>query len=513
LPAPDGVTLHSAIAVDPDIAPAVVIMTGLGQEGDLVGEPELEAIAMVSKPIHREDLRARMRGVLGLQGEAVAEAAPARRHLTAAGGGGAGQLLLVEDDLASQRVALAMLSGAGYQVDTALGGAAAVDAVAARRYNAILMDCQMPGVNGYQATAAIRASEGTARHTPIIAVTAAVRPEDHERCLAEGMDAYLAKPVRTDVLLATLARLVKTQPVEATLDAPAGHLEEVALQELAWQGPAGRAGRILVAEDNPVNQRVAAAMLDKLGFCVDIVADGEAAVRAMTLTQYQAVLMDCQMPVMDGYLATSEIRRQQEGSLRSPIIAVTASAMKSDREVCLAAGMDDYITKPITLKALATVLARWVPVGSVGTLAAESLEPVEPAEPLEAGAPVPVHGAPGEAPPVLDAEVVRRLERLGESVGEDLVGQLAVLFLADADAHVITLREALAGDDGAAVARSAHTLSGASANIGATGLARLCAALEETASDDLAGGWALLQEVEAELGLVRCALGSPMLTA
>ncbi len=123
----------------------------------------------------------------------------------------------------------------------------------------------------------------------------------------------------------------------------------------------GPSGRILLAEDNPVNQRVAASMLEHLGFLVDVVEDGAEAVRAAHLTSYRAILMDCQMPVLDGYQATTEIRSQQGEHPRVPIIAVTASAMKWDQERCLAAGMDDYVPKPLGLDALAAVLARWAP--------------------------------------------------------------------------------------------------------------------------------------------------------
>ncbi len=120
----------------------------------------------------------------------------------------ASRLLLAEDNLINQKVAVAMLSLAGYQVDTVSDGAAAVKAFATGAYDAVLMDCQMPELNGYEATAAIRAHEGTKRHTPIIAMTAGARPEDQARCLAEGMDSYLAKPVSKDALLAVVARAV-----------------------------------------------------------------------------------------------------------------------------------------------------------------------------------------------------------------------------------------------------------------------------------------------------------------
>lgn len=123
--------------------------------------------------------------------------------------------------------------------------------------------------------------------------------------------------------------------------------------------PPGRSHQVLLAEDNPVNQRVASAMLENLGFQVDVVADGAQAVQAAASTSYQAILMDGQMPVLDGYQATTEIRRLSQGSRRTPIIAVTGSAMKSDQQRCLAAGMDDYLAKPLNLNTLADILRRW----------------------------------------------------------------------------------------------------------------------------------------------------------
>jgi CheY-like chemotaxis protein/HPt (histidine-containing phosphotransfer) domain-containing protein len=134
------------------------------------------------------------------------------------------RLLLAEDNLINQKVAVAMLSSAGYRVDTVPDGAAAVQAAAAQAaaaqpYDAILMDCHMPDMNGYEATAAIRAQEGPSRHTPIIAMTAGARREDRERCVAEGMDSYLAKPVSKDALLALVARSLKNEPTpEVTMD-------------------------------------------------------------------------------------------------------------------------------------------------------------------------------------------------------------------------------------------------------------------------------------------------------
>jgi CheY-like chemotaxis protein/HPt (histidine-containing phosphotransfer) domain-containing protein len=257
-----------------------------------------------------------------------------------------------------------------------------------------------------------------------------------------------------------------------------------------------------LAEDSPVSQTVAAAMLANLGFHVDVVSDGADAVDFATRTPYQAILMDCQLPVLNGYEATNEIRRREAGSRRTPIIAVTASALNSDRERCLSAGMDDYLAKPFNLKVLAVVLARWT------TDRADLIAPVEATEAVPTTA-LNLTDADSTRP-VLDPEVVDRLERLGQAAGENLLEQLSILFLTDADARVIALREALADHDAGAVVRSAHLLSGASANVGATDLARLCAMFAtDGAAGELKAGGAQLDAVEAELERVRVALGTP----
>jgi CheY-like chemotaxis protein len=131
----------------------------------------------------------------------------------------------------------------------------------------------------------------------------------------------------------------------------------VAVQPAA---PAAAArGRILVAEDNPVNQRVAKLQVERLGFDVDVVENGEAALMALERQEYNMVLMDCQMPRMDGYEATRELRRRQNGGKHVPVVAMTANAFAADREACLQAGMDDYLSKPVELRALEEVLQRW----------------------------------------------------------------------------------------------------------------------------------------------------------
>lgn len=209
MPVMDGLELLKAIVGDPDLTAAVVLLTELNQEAHVGSAVASGRCAAVSKPIRREVLQ---NCLLDALSQRVPEAAV--DPITPAGPSGSGtpktgRLLLAEDDLVNQKVAFGILSGAGYHVDSVLNGAEAVQAVRARSYDAILMDCQMPELNGYEATAAIRAHEGSARHTPIIAMTAGARQEDRETCLAEGMDSYLSKPVSKEVLLGLVARSLK----------------------------------------------------------------------------------------------------------------------------------------------------------------------------------------------------------------------------------------------------------------------------------------------------------------
>ena len=269
-------------------------------------------------------------------------------------------------------------------------------------------------------------------------------------------------------------------------------------------GDRGRRGRILLAEDHPLNQRVATAMLDNLGLDVDVVADGSEAVKAAMSTSYRAILMDCQLPILDGCEATREIRRLEGTSRRTPVIAVTASPTSSHRQRCLAAGMDDYLTKPLSVKALAAVLDRWAPALSDPGIGV-GIEDAQGSPAIDIG---PASDA-NLARPALDTHVLDRLERLGKASGEDLLSELTALFLTEADASVAALREALSVDDGSAVNRSAHTLSGASANLGARDLASLCATLANPgAPGTVVDGEAQLARIEAELERVRSALGS-----
>jgi CheY-like chemotaxis protein len=197
MPRLNGVNLATAVHNDSTLATRLVLMT---EQHDAIDMAGLETDSSLSKPIHKDDLRASLRRALDVS---QPDAGAGASHVMAAPRAepAAGRLLVAEDNLINQMVAVAILSKAGYVVDTARNGSEAVRAATGRKYDAILMDCHMPQMNGYEATAAIRNQEGADHHTPIIALTAGARGEDRERCLQEGMDEYLAKPVRKAALL------------------------------------------------------------------------------------------------------------------------------------------------------------------------------------------------------------------------------------------------------------------------------------------------------------------------
>jgi PAS domain S-box-containing protein len=267
------------------------------------------------------------------------------------------RILVVDDNATNREILTHFLQSWGVRSEAADGAVAARRATAAATvagdpFDAALLDLNMPDVDGIELGRVI-AGDTTLPPMKLVLLTSSGQTGEAERARAAGISTYLTKPVRQSQLHDCLATLLVAPP-EIAEPSPEAEAEP-------RSAGTGSFGRILLAEDNLVNQRVATAMLVNLGFAVDIVADGAEAVSAATTTHYRAILMDCQMPVMDGYEATAHIRSLHGESSRTPIVAVTASAMKSDVQRCLDAGMDDYLSKPVRLKALATVMARWAP--------------------------------------------------------------------------------------------------------------------------------------------------------
>ncbi|TFW27399.1 response regulator, partial [Massilia horti] len=265
--------------------------------------------------------------------------------------------------------------------------------------------------------------------------------------------------------------------------------------------PAARARsrRVLLAEDNVVNIEVAKAMLESLGLEAHGARNGEDALRAVRSGEYAAVLMDCQMPVMDGFAATAAIRRDEREAGRErclPIIAITANALQGDREACLAAGMDDYLSKPFTQQQLAAVIGRWIPLPLAATVHHDDQPPRLPPESVEV-----------IQRDVINHVALENIRALSRERGDALVQQVIAAYVDDTPQQLRSLREAIAGDDSGSVRKVAHTLKSASANVGAQKLAQLCKEMEHLGrADTTEGANVILTDMEQEFQAVRHSL-------
>jgi CheY-like chemotaxis protein/HPt (histidine-containing phosphotransfer) domain-containing protein len=329
----------------------------------------------------------------------------------------------------------------------------------------------MPEMDGLELARAIRADPALAG-IRLILLTSLGRWSQAARQGASTVDAYLTKPVRQsqlfDCLATVMGRSVST--------------ERAAVVQTAVNPIPRVAGgtRLLVAEDNAVNQRIAVHMLEKLGYQADVVADGKEALEVLAQIPYPLVLMDCQMPQMDGYEATAAIRQRELGTdSHTAIIAMTASAMAGDRERCLAAGMDDYITKPVREYDLAAAIARWLPSATTP----ESQSPARAGTALE-----------------IDREVLAKIGDPAQGGDPAFLRDLVGIFNGEAPGIIKALREAAAALDSAALVRPAHTLKGNAGYLGAHRLGALCEQLESMGRAERAeGSAALVDELEREV--------------
>jgi CheY-like chemotaxis protein/HPt (histidine-containing phosphotransfer) domain-containing protein len=227
---------------------------------------------------------------------------------------------------------------------------------------------------------------------------------------------------------------------------------------------------LLVVEDNAVNQKVMLGFLAKLGYQADVASNGREALDALERTEYPLVLMDSQMPVLDGFATTAEIRRREASRPRTIIVAVTAHAMTGERERCLAAGMNDYLSKPVSLERLAAILDRWIPAASGDAGSPSGAD--SPSSPTNPG--MPQSTASSDA---LDRSVLAQLRELETDV-PGLVGDVVTTFLRETPARLDRLRAALAAGDAQEVERAAHSLKGSAGSIGARRLGELAADIE-----------------------------------
>jgi signal transduction histidine kinase/DNA-binding NarL/FixJ family response regulator len=282
----------------------------------------------------------------------------------------------------------------------------------------------------------------------------------------------------------------------------ARHPRDAALHGDRVSSSAGNGRRkVLLAEDDPVSAEVATAMLNSLGVDVDCARNGEQALQAVRAVRYDAVLMDCHMPIMDGFAATAEIRRHEGevGGARSlPIIAITANALQGDREACLAAGMDDYLSKPFTLAQLCAVLGRSGALAPACTVRHRLQRARLPSVAL----------APDHAE-VINRHALDGIRALSSERGSALVQRVISAYVGDTAQHLETLRAAIAGLDTGNLRKVAHRLKSSSANVGADHLALMCKDMEHLGRiDSTQGASGILTDMEHEFQAVRHSLNA-----
>ncbi|GAA2167499.1 response regulator [Pedococcus bigeumensis] len=406
----------------------------------------------------------------------------------------AGLRVLVVDDNETNRFILEEQL-AGWSIEAAIAasgveGLGLLDDAHRRNvpFDIVLLDYVMPGVNGEQFARMVR-GDGRFADTRIVLLTSAM-DLDPEVLSSAGINVSLTKPVLPSSLLDTLANVAGDRAESLGQDGAEG-----APGRVGSRAPSGSRGRVLVVEDNEVNQMVAVGILESLGYAVTVAENGLAGYYAFQSGDgsFDAVLMDCQMPQMDGYDATRMIRSFEDGQYHTPIIAMTAAAIAGERERCLEAGMDDFLTKPVDVTLLRETLDRWVPTSGETVVDDESPDTRR----LASLADTTVLD-PSRLEELLDLDpgdpsmLLRFIDRFGPNARATLAG----------------MREAREAGTAPELGRAAHALKGSAANLGATRLATLCKEVEDLGEEGVVVEQPALVAVERALDAAVKALES-----
>jgi signal transduction histidine kinase/DNA-binding response OmpR family regulator len=377
------------------------------------------------------------------------------------------RILLVDDNATNRRVLILQTTAWGMLPSEARSGAEALACLEREQpFDVAVLDMLMPEMDGLTLARAIRERGGGAT-LPLLMLTS--MGFEKTRDLGVRFASLLTKPVKPSVLFDAL--------VSVFYEAPRRQVAAPAAEDAPMAG--GHPLRILLAEDHPVNQRVALLMLERLGYRADVAANGVEVLGALERLPYDVVLMDVQMPEMDGLAATRSIRERRPDG-RPWIIAMTAHAMQDDREECLRAGMNDYVSKPVRPEALRRALERAPVAGAADTETAPATDGRSAAAAVE--------------------EALADLAGLG---GPEIVDELIGIYLEHTPPQLGALRDAVARGDAGVIRSRAHSLKGASANLGLKPLAECCCALEQMGrAGALGAAHEALAELEREYGVV-----------
>jgi PAS domain S-box-containing protein len=423
------------------------------------------------------------------------------------------RILLVDDNETNRTILQSQVKAWGMRNDSAENGTQALQllqqaAASGRPYDVAILDMHMPGMDGIALAEAIQADPALVK-VRIIMLTSVGLYGDIEKARKAGILEYLTKPIRQSQLYNCLLNVMGTALISSNTQ-PKTAVNRKTLQ-----------AHILLAEDNPVNQAVAVGMIEGLGCQVTVVSTGRAAVEALAHTPYDLVLMDCQMPELDGYEATKTIRkrealqtnsaanRSQTSPSHIPIIALTAHAMEGDRAQCLAAGMDDYLSKPFSQEQLYVVLEYWLSKRSQQQTGEETLSHQD-SEPLAITAD-PDRPPVASRPAPLDPKALHAIRALQQPGSPDMVSKVIQLYVNSAPTLLNTLHKAIMHGDAHTLYQAAHSFKSSSANIGAVTLAAFCKELESMGrTGTLTQAAQVFSALEEEYERVRDALDSEL---
>jgi PAS domain S-box-containing protein len=375
-------------------------------------------------------------------------------------------VLVVEDDPTMRKVLARYLGAEGAEVEWVESGEAALSrlrARQARKIDVMVIDYKLPGIDGFALRQAMAESKKLAALGAVL-LTAYDDRGQRRRALEGGFKAYLTKPVRRAVLLrAVEIALGRAEAEDAAADETPVDPSAPADRNLALAE--GRL--ILVAEDNPTNQMLVRRQLERLGYAADVVADGRQGIDAYASVSYGLVITDCHMPEMDGFELTQKIRDLEHltGRKRVPIVALTANVLQGEAERCLAAGMDDYLGKPVRLSRLSETIQRWLPkTGAPAQAAAPSTMP---------------SGESTSTKDRLPIDTAHLIEMFGEI--DEVARATLATFLASSRDLVRTLITQLATGDLSGAGKAAHSIKGAARSAGAFPLAEIAGGIETAA--------------------------------
>jgi signal transduction histidine kinase/CheY-like chemotaxis protein len=409
------------------------------------------------------------------------------------------RILVVDDNGSAREILQGMLASLRFDATAVSSGAQAIGELEQgqlehRPYGLVLMDWKMPGMDGVETIKRIRADKRLAQTPAFIMVTAYSREELKQQAEGVHIDGLLVKPVSPSTLLDSILNALGKEVAQRTRRSEKRATHDEAARRV-------KGARVLLVEDNAVNQELALDILQEAGLTVDVVGDGAQAVQKVAESSYDAVLMDCQMPVMDGFEATRRIRADARFAAL-PIIAMTANAMAGDREKCMECGMNDHIAKPIDVSQLFITLAQYIKPSQTTTTAAPGGNDMQ--------------RKPDAMPDIAGLDLKGALARVAGNA--PLLRKLIVRFRDTQAGAAARIRAALEKADTETAQREAHTLKGLAGNLGAASLMERAAAVEGLLqrgghNDAAAALTAMQAELDSVLGRIASAMGEPEVPA